>query len=44
MLAIEGRDVREVSHGWLVLRAVRVPWHRIQRIELDGEVVWERRS
>lgn len=59
-MEVEGRDVREVAHGWLVLdgaqipsgraaarplgREVRVPWHRILRIELDGEVVWARRT
>lgn len=58
-MEVEGRDVREVAHGWLVLESAtpsdratapplggerRIPWHRILRIDLDGAVVWERKT
>lgn len=44
VMEVEGRDVREVAPGWLVLEGAQIPWHRVLRIELDGQVVWERRA
>ncbi|HLE97216.1 MAG TPA: RNA repair domain-containing protein [Candidatus Thermoplasmatota archaeon] len=46
--AVEGRAVREVTRGWLVLERIRggystsIPWHRVVRLELDAHVLWER--
>lgn len=44
VLEVTGRDVRDVARGWLVLEGAQIPWHRVLRIELDGDLVWERRT
>ncbi|HET6404084.1 MAG TPA: RNA repair domain-containing protein [Candidatus Thermoplasmatota archaeon] len=47
---VEGKDITEFgpSHFARRTRASwrpgRIPYHRVTRIELDGETVWERRA
>lgn len=42
----EGGDVVEVGRSFLVVRVegrrTRVPYHRVDRIDYDGEPAWER--
>lgn len=42
--SLEGRSILAVGRSFLDLpEGVRLPMHRILRIEKDGEVLWDRR-
>lgn len=47
-MAVPGSDIVALGNSFFTLRregpgSASIPYHRILRVELDGEVVWERR-
>jgi len=44
---ILGSDIVSIPRGRMIVRTeegeLEIPYHRILRIELDGEIIWKRR-